>query len=330
MEYKPKTDYYKKASQKIIIIWSIILIIIFIAIFRNGCKCNKGTETELLEVAEIIDTATTEINTTQYFYPDDQSQFITIIEDTKNEYESAENELKKSVIRTKRKKLLKQHFSNGKNVSNWLGNLSDMQTNSDGDAYISIKITIGSTDMYLQTWNNSFSDIFDNTLIKQNSELFNKISNLQEGELVRFSGRFLNGDADYINEQSLTENGSMTQPEFTFRFKSVTNNLEIIEKSNIDKKKSEVKTNRTSPIDKGNWEINTIQDGINFKYKLTTDNGKYIFLSGSDDEDKGTYIKVNEKTIILKNGNWSGCKFIYLNGNMKMYLDDGLYYLTLK
>jgi hypothetical protein len=73
----------------------------------------------------------------------------------------------------------------------------------------------------IQTWNNGLSDIADKTLIPVNTPLFNAISDLKEGISVKVSGQFVAGEQDYIGEQSLTENGSMTEPEFSVHFTKV-------------------------------------------------------------------------------------------------------------
>ena len=49
------------------------------------------------------------------------------------------------------------------------------------------------------------------------------LSELSEGDFVRFSGRFLPDDSgpDHLEESSLTERGSMMEPEFLMVFEAV-------------------------------------------------------------------------------------------------------------
>ena len=61
----------------------------------------------------------------------------------------------------------------------------------------------------------------DNTLIENGSDLYNSISDLSEGDRVVFSGTFIPDDSDFIREGSVTERGSMTDPEFILKFSDV-------------------------------------------------------------------------------------------------------------
>jgi hypothetical protein len=70
-------------------------------------------------------------------------------------------------------------------------------------------------------WRNEFFDITDNTLIKIESELSNQVSKLSKGDTVLFSGNFLKSHLDFINEQSLSELGSMSNLFFTIKFAKV-------------------------------------------------------------------------------------------------------------
>jgi ribosomal protein L37E len=151
--------------------------------------------------------------------PVDQKTFIENVSIFIPEYKSAPNELKKSAIRTKRKKAIMKALNGNLRINNWIGRLEEMGTNSEGKAIVSI-VLIGSN-IRVQTWNNAMSDVLSNTLIEQGTSLFNDIAELNNGDKVTFSGTFLSGDNDYIGEQSLTEDGAMTEPEFTFRFESM-------------------------------------------------------------------------------------------------------------
>ena len=73
----------------------------------------------------------------------------------------------------------------------------------------------------IKTWNNALSDIFDETLIENGSELYNAIADLSKGDKVVFSGTFASDERDFIREASVTERGSMTDPEFILKFSDV-------------------------------------------------------------------------------------------------------------
>ena len=83
---------------------------------------------------------------------------------------------------------------------------------------MSIKI---SPNIHIKTWNNSLSDIMDNTLIEKNSPVYKSLFNLVAGQDVKFSGNFFISQEDYIKETSLTIDGSMNDPEFLFKFKEI-------------------------------------------------------------------------------------------------------------
>jgi hypothetical protein len=150
--------------------------------------------------------------------PQDQKAFCDAVTGFISQYNAAPNELKKSAVRVARKQKL-QELLPSLQFDGWIGELTDMGTTSDGSAYIAVKLE-GNT-IKIQTWNNGLSDIADKTLIPVNTPLFNAISDLKEGIRVKVSGQFVAGEQDYIGEQSLTENGSMTEPEFSVHFTKV-------------------------------------------------------------------------------------------------------------
>ena len=152
--------------------------------------------------------------------PPAQKVFVATVETAVHEYATAPNELKKTAIRMKRGESLKTVLPKLR-VSGWVGALDSMKTNRDGSAYISIWLA-GSESTYLKTWNNTLSDIGDGTLIKFGSEVYNTLSEMKEGTLIQFDGTFFGDRGDYIRETSMTEGGSMTEPEFLFKFTKVS------------------------------------------------------------------------------------------------------------
>lgn len=151
--------------------------------------------------------------------PQDQQNFVKIVESYYASYKQAPNELKKSALRAERKTAIQAALRNLA-VQDWVGTLRDMGTNSDGKAYIVIQLA--GSKIEVKTWNNAVSDIGDKSLIETGSELYNKISNLSKGKTVRFTGTFKQGEKDYIKEASLTESGSMTSPAFIMGFMDVS------------------------------------------------------------------------------------------------------------
>jgi hypothetical protein len=88
-----------------------------------------------------------------------------------------------------------------------------------GYGVLEIEIANG---IHVSTNNNSFSDIGDHTLIAPDSPIYQTLLGLKPQTEVRFSGSFFNNsDSDCVREHSLTMNGSMTEPDFLFRFTAV-------------------------------------------------------------------------------------------------------------
>lgn len=103
-----------------------------------------------------------------------------------------------------------------------------MRTSSKGTAYITITLAKSKT---ISVSNDNF--LFESELgIQNGSPLYQKLAGLREGGFLRegdaviFSGEFLRARAseplDFLREKSVTEEGSMTRPEFVFRFTDVS------------------------------------------------------------------------------------------------------------
>jgi predicted nucleic acid-binding Zn ribbon protein len=192
----------------------LIALAIIVSIFSGGSNKSGGESGGSAPVA----LPTVSNQQTAILLPQDQKAFCDAVTGFISQYNAAPNELKKSAVRVARKQKL-QELLPSLQFDGWIGELTDMGTTSDGSAYIAIKLE-GNT-IKIQTWNNGASDIEDKTLIPVNTPLFNAISDLKEGIHVKVSGQFVAGEQDYIAEQSITENGSMTEPEFTVHFTKV-------------------------------------------------------------------------------------------------------------
>lgn len=149
--------------------------------------------------------------------PLDQEQFINAIGNYVNGFRAAKNELQQSALRDQRKKELAK-LVRGRSVSSWVGTISQLETNTEGKAILSIRV---SPDIEIKTWNNALSDISSNTLIEKGSDLYSSLFDLSRGQSVEFSGSFFSSETDYIEETSITIQGSMRNPEFLFKFQSV-------------------------------------------------------------------------------------------------------------
>jgi hypothetical protein len=159
--------------------------------------------------------------------PPGEADFCSIVGDQAARYRSERaggaNELVLSRFRSARKAALKEYDGNIKGrVTGWLGTLKKLGTTKDGSAHVVIQLPCDEN-VRVKTWNNSFSDTRDSTLIAQSSPLFDALSRLSKGDHVRFSGAFvLDPSADYFREASVGEKGAMVDPEFIFKFSSVS------------------------------------------------------------------------------------------------------------
>lgn len=144
--------------------------------------------------------------------PEFQQQFCTILMDYSAKYTAETNELKKSKIRTDRKNALMTLKYKPSEIKDWIGVLKSVGTTSEGTAFV--EISIPSTTITAKTWNNSLSDFEAHTLIKQSNPLYDKLAEMNEGDAVTFSGKFLGYDG-------ITEEGKMVDPGIIIKFSDI-------------------------------------------------------------------------------------------------------------
>lgn len=146
-----------------------------------------------------------------------QIKMNTVITDYQAKYDKAENDLQKGNLRLERDEAICSAIG-GSKVSGWSGVVEDFGATSEGYAYVRIAI---SDDVTLETWSNEFSDVFDNTLVKRGTALYDTLLNLKKGQVVTFSGKFIPGDGACLDTKNLTEVFAMYSPEFVFKFSSI-------------------------------------------------------------------------------------------------------------
>ena len=150
--------------------------------------------------------------------PEEQLRFVQTVAEHAVVYSGAKNELQQSAMRNQRKIDVSSSLG-GYSVSSWVGTINQLETNSEGKAILSVRI---SPEIEIKTWNNALSDIASNTLIEKGTPVFNSLFDLSNGQRVKFSGKFFPSETDFFEETSITIDGSMRNPEFLFQFKSVT------------------------------------------------------------------------------------------------------------
>lgn len=197
--------------------WAII-VVVFAIIGARGEKNPKSAAVSN-ESAPGAGPATNAGAPSQLQVPAKQAALVQAVVQAKTDYNDAPNELKKSAVRTKRAQAIQAALGGSREANDWVGTVKSMQTNSDGNAILEVELE--AADVMVKTWNNSLSDMADNTLILQKDPLFSVLADFEKGQRIVFSGTFSTGERDYIKEASMSEVGSMTEPEFIFKFRAV-------------------------------------------------------------------------------------------------------------
>ncbi len=154
--------------------------------------------------------------------PADEQAFCDAVQEATQAYEAMQgdgaNQLKLSKLRTSRGAALRAALPS-RAAKAWAGTISKLSTNSDGQAVVAVELPCG---VEVKTWNNALSDIEDGTLISQKSALFGVLADLKVGMSIQFSGRLFPDRVTGFKESSLTEAGSMKEPEFLMKFSAAS------------------------------------------------------------------------------------------------------------
>ena len=148
--------------------------------------------------------------------PKGQNEFLKIVKNTQNSAVNAKNDMQMGgFLNTRSKQLCNLLGPMNFKIDGWIGTINDVDSTSDGKGVLSIKV---GKDIFIETWNNAFSDFVAKTLIEPNSSVFNAAANMSKGDKVKFSGNFVTHDTHCIDEQSISLSGKVREPEFTFKF----------------------------------------------------------------------------------------------------------------
>ena len=139
-----------------------------------------------------------------------------MVKNTQNSAVNAKNDMQMGgFLNTRSKQLCNLLRPMNFKIDGWIGTINDVDSTSDGKGVLSIKV---GKDIFIETWNNAFSDFVAKTLIEPNSSVFNAAANMSKGDKVKFSGNFVIHDTHCIDEQSISLSGKVREPEFTFKF----------------------------------------------------------------------------------------------------------------
>jgi hypothetical protein len=149
-----------------------------------------------------------------------EARFVQAVAQAQSRSRTAANDMQRGGIKAERDRAICALISSARAVSNWSGIVKTVDSNSDGKGVLAVSIADG---VSVTTWNNDLSDFRDHTLIEPESPLFDVVSKMHVGRLVFFSGSFEGGEEkECIGEESLTLHGKLEEPEFTFKFSSVS------------------------------------------------------------------------------------------------------------
>lgn len=147
-----------------------------------------------------------------------EGQFVAIIDQASAAYDSGSNDMAKGAARPARARSI-CNAATGVQASEWRGTVETLSSNNEGKGVLTVRLSPHAT---VSTTNNALSDSMGmHTLIDPSSDVFRAATALHEGQAVIFSGSFAQNDKDCFEEMSMTQEGSMHDPEFLFAFSSV-------------------------------------------------------------------------------------------------------------
>lgn len=155
-----------------------------------------------------------------YTIPSDETSFIKAVQSASESFANATNDLAKGGTRRERAKAVCMAIPSP-SIKDWIGTITELTTNGDGLGVLSVKL---SDNISVKTWNNAVSDVFDKTLIDPDSSVFKVLSQLKKGDKIKFSGQFTkdHNKTDCYHEASVSLAGSMEEPEYIFKFSSIS------------------------------------------------------------------------------------------------------------
>ncbi len=150
-----------------------------------------------------------------------ESTFIAIVAEAQRANKGVENGTQRGGIKATREKKLCEAMTSLR-VTNWIETMASIDANSDGKGVLKVDLAKNIT---IKTWDNELSDIRSKILIEPGTPLFNIVSTLKMGQVIKFSGTFLKGNGgNCLSESSLRLSGKLRDPKFIFRFSAAAVN----------------------------------------------------------------------------------------------------------
>jgi hypothetical protein len=147
--------------------------------------------------------------------PSDEREVVTLIETARRRYDDANHDLQRDAALADRDEQICALLGDGR-VEGWTGQIYEIDSDGDGNGIIGINIE---PNTQVTTRNGAFSN--EDTLIPP-GPLLDRVTELETGEVVRFSGRFIpDDDGPCFTNPRLTQHQRIDKPLMVFRFKDV-------------------------------------------------------------------------------------------------------------
>ena len=147
--------------------------------------------------------------------PRDEREVVDLIESARREYDAANHDLQRDAALADRDERICALLGDGR-VEDWTGKIYEIDSNGDGKGIIGINIE---PNTQVTTRGSAFST--DSTLIPP-GPLLDRVTELEEGQVVTFSGRFVpDDDGPCFTNPRLTQGQSIDKPLMVFRFSDV-------------------------------------------------------------------------------------------------------------
>lgn len=166
-------------------------------------------------------------NSIKIMYPSVQEAFHNLNKSFPGQYESAINEIQKSSIfnscNEARRKFAKE---NKLIIKDWIGEINRISTKQGGDID-SVKIVSKASGFKIAYETHPGSIVAINTILPKGSKVYNQLAQLETGQLVKFSAKFILDEKRGISEISVTEKGCVDFPYLEVYFDDIVPYLEI-------------------------------------------------------------------------------------------------------
>jgi hypothetical protein len=201
-------------------LWRVLRVFIGALALASLTSCDDNP-TPTSPTTSTTPAATPTIVRPQPPMPAAEQAFIRAVQRGQVAFQAAPNEMAQGGTRAQRRVAICQSLNvpeQGVLVSDWVGQIDRLSSNSGGKGVLYISLA---PSIRVETWNNDFSDSSHHTLIEPSSPLFAVASQMKQGDEVVFSGTFFASGVDCVEEHSMGLQGSMSEPEFIFRFTRV-------------------------------------------------------------------------------------------------------------